>query len=205
MRPFSRSLSFAGLALGAALIAAACSSAAATPSPADAGSTPGTSVAGAAGITLASTTDPTLGEYLTGQNGMSLYVLTTDTPDTSSCSGTCATNWPPLVAPSGATTTGPSSATGAFATITRSDGIVQVTYNHMPLYYFSGDSAAGDTKGQGKNNTWFVAPVSGSVPSGGAGVSAAPSAAPSDTPAATPAPSVAATPAPSVAASVAGY
>ena len=193
MRPISRSLSFAGLALGAALIAAACSSAAATPVPADAGSTPGTSVAGAAGITLASTTDPTLGEYLTGQNGMTLYVLTKDTPDTSSCSGTCATTWPPLIAPSGATITGPSSATGTFATITRSDGIVQVTYNHMPLYYFSGDSAAGDTTGQGKNGVWFVAPVSGSVPSGAAG--AATSAAPS----------TAATPAPSTAATAAGY
>ena len=191
MRPTSRSLSFAGLALGAALIAAACSSAAATPTPApapaDAGSTPAPSAAAAGSITLASTTDPTLGEYLTGQNGMTLYVLTTDTADTSSCSGTCATTWPPLAAATGATITGPSSATGAFATITRSDGIVQVTYNHMPLYYFSGDSAAGDTTGQGKNGVWFVAPVSGSVPSGAAGAaSAAPSTAPSEAPSTVP-------------------
>jgi predicted lipoprotein with Yx(FWY)xxD motif len=190
MRPISRPLSFAGVALGAALIAAACSSAAATPVPVDTG-TPVASVAGAAGITLASTTDPTLGEYLTGQNGMTLYVFTTDTPDTSACSGTCATSWPPLVAPAGATITGPMSATGTFATITRSDGIVQVTYNHMPLYYFSGDSKAGDTTGQGKNGVWFVAPVSGSVPSGGAATSAAPS--------------TAATPAPSTAATASGY
>jgi hypothetical protein len=83
------------------------------------------------------------------------------------------------------------SATGTFATITRSDGIVQVTYNHMPLYYFSGDSKAGDTTGQGKNGVWFVAPVSGSVPSGGAATSAAPS--------------TAATPAPSTAATASGY
>jgi predicted lipoprotein with Yx(FWY)xxD motif len=52
---------------------------------------------------------------------------------------------------------------GAFATITRADGTVQVTFNHMPLYYFSGDSVAGDTNGQGTNN-WFVAPLSGTVP-----------------------------------------
>jgi hypothetical protein len=50
-----------------------------------------------------------------------------------------------------------------FATITRADGTVQVTYNHMPLYYFAGDSAAGDTKGQGTLGVWFVAPVSGTV------------------------------------------
>jgi predicted lipoprotein with Yx(FWY)xxD motif len=128
---------------------------------------------------------------------MTLYVLTTDTADTSSCSGTCATTWPPLAAATGATITGPSSATGAFATITRSDGIVQVTYNHMPLYYFSGDSAAGDTKGQGKNGVWFVAPASGSVPSG------APSTAPSTVP--SEAPSTAPSEAPSVAATASGY
>jgi predicted lipoprotein with Yx(FWY)xxD motif len=52
---------------------------------------------------------------------------------------------------------------GAFATITRADGTVQVTFNHMPLYYFSGDSVAGDTNGQG-TNTRFVAPLSGTVP-----------------------------------------
>jgi predicted lipoprotein with Yx(FWY)xxD motif len=201
MRPISRSLSFAGLALGAALIAAACSSAAATPVPAVAGSTPSLSAPGATSITLASTTDPTLGAYLTGQNGMTLYVLTKDTADTSSCSGTCATTWPPLSAATGAMITGPTGATGTFATITRSDGIVQVTYNHMPLYYFSGDSAAGDTTGQGKNGVWFVAPASGTVPSGAAG--AATSAAPST--AASAAPSTAGTPVPSASASVAGY
>jgi len=55
---------------------------------------------------------------------------------------------------------------------------MQVTYNHWPLYYFAGDSAAGDTKGQGKNGTWFVAPLSGSL------ASMAPSVAPAATPAA---------------------
>jgi predicted lipoprotein with Yx(FWY)xxD motif len=126
---------------------------------------------------------------------MTLYVLAKDPADLSTCSLTCATNWPPLAAASGATITGPSGATGTFATITRSDGIVQVTYNSMPLYYFSGDSAAGDTKGQGTNGVWFVAPLSGSKPS--AGASAAAPAAPSATPAGTPAASAAA--------SVAGY
>jgi predicted lipoprotein with Yx(FWY)xxD motif len=80
---------------------------------------------------------PTLGAYLTGQNGMTLYVLTKDTPDTSTCTGTCATNWPPLTVASGATVSGPAAATDAFGTITRSDGTTQVTYNHMPLYYYS--------------------------------------------------------------------
>jgi hypothetical protein len=77
-----------------------------------------------------------------------------------------------------ASITGPSDATGAFATITRSDGTIQVTYNHMPLYYNSGDSAAGNTTGQGLSGTWFVAPVSGSV--GSASPSTSPAASPSE-------------------------
>jgi len=164
MRSPSRLISIAGLALGVAIVAGACSSAAATSNYSVAGATqaPATAMAPTS-ITIGSTSDASLGAYLTGQNGMTLYVLTKDSADTATCLGTCATNWPPLSASSGATVTGPGGASGPFATITRSDGIVQVTYNHMPLYYYSGDSKAGDTAGQGKNNTWFVAPLSGSL------------------------------------------
>ena len=135
MRPSSRWTYMTGVAVGIALIAAACSSAAATPS------------------------------ALTGQNGMTLYVLTSDTPDTSTCTASCATNWPPLTVPSGTTATSPVGAMDSFGTITRPDGTTQVTYNHMPLYYYSGDSAAGDTNGEGKLGVWFVAPLSGAVSS----------------------------------------
>ena len=170
MHSAKRSTAILGLFAAAAIFAAGCSSAAATAAPTAASSVDAAAAtptaagpAGAASLTIGSTADATLGAYLTGMNGMTLYVLTKDTPDTSSCSGGCATNWPPLSVASGATITGPSGATMAFATITRADGIVQATYNHMPLYYFAGDSAAGDTKGQGSNGVWFVAPVSGKV------------------------------------------
>jgi predicted lipoprotein with Yx(FWY)xxD motif len=175
MRPSPRPFSLASLAVGAALVAAACSSAASTPTAPVTGATTGPTSAGAvASLTLGVTNDPALGAYLTGQGGMTLYILKTDTPDTSTCSGTCATNWPPLMVGSGATITGPSGATGTFATINRPDGTVQATYDHQPLYYFAGDSAAGDTKGQGKNNVWFVAPLTAS----GAGATTTPAATP---------------------------
>ena len=37
------------------------------------------------------------------------------------------------------------------------DGAQQTTYYGWPIYYFSGDSAAGDVKGEGVNKLWFVA------------------------------------------------
>jgi predicted lipoprotein with Yx(FWY)xxD motif len=189
MRPNSRLISLAGLAVGVALLASACSSSAATPVNSVAGATavPTTAAPAAAAptaITIGSTNDPTLGAYLIGQNAMTLYILTKDGADMSTCTGTCATNWPPLTVSAGATITGPVGATGVFATLTRADGSMQVSYNHMPLYYYSGDSNAGDTLGEGKNNTWFVAPLSGSLaPASATPAATAPAAA---TPAATP-------------------
>jgi hypothetical protein len=56
-------------------------------------------------------------------------------------------------------------------TIKRGDGSTQVTYDHHPLYYYSGDCGAGQQNGQGINAfgaAWFaVAPAGGAV-SGGA-------------------------------------
>ena len=194
MRPSSRFTSIAGLVVGIALFAAACSAAATDTPVADvAGATdtapaamtpaasdttaPATSAMDTAAadgtLTIGSTTDATLGTYLTGQGGMTLYVFKSDKADTSTCTGTCATNWPPLTTTAGGSIIPPSEATAAFGTITRADGTVQVTYNHMPLYYFSGDSAAGDTTGQGKSNLWYVAPASGSL--GGASATDTPS------------------------------
>jgi predicted lipoprotein with Yx(FWY)xxD motif len=162
MRPSSRSLSLAGLAVGTLFAVAACSSAASTPSSSVLGATSGPSA-----LTLSSTTSATLGSYLTGKNGLTLYVFTKDGPDKSNCTGTCAATWPPLTVTAGATISGPSTATLMFGTITRPDGTTQVTYNHRPLYYFSGDAKAGDTNGQGILGIWFVADVSGSVAGAG--------------------------------------
>lgn len=182
MRPSSRWTPLAGLAVGVALIAGACSAAAATPGATVLGATATPAApAGAMTLTLGSTSDQVMGAYLTGQNGMTLYILTKDTPDTSTCTASCATAWPPLTVASGAAITGPTGAMSPFATTTRSDGTVQVTYNHWPLYYFSGDSVAGDTLGQGKNGVWWVAPLSGVVSSQAPAAPAA-SAAPAATP-----------------------
>ena len=56
--------------------------------------------------------------------------------------------------------------TGTFASFVRADGTTQVTHNGMPLYYFAGDTKAGDTNGQGVNGVWFVATPAGGGPAG---------------------------------------
>ncbi len=188
MRSKSGLMSMAALTLGLAIVVAACSSAAATPTGTVAGETamPATaapaesamasaaeSAMAPASLTIGSTSDATLGDYLTGENGMTLYVFTKDSADTSTCTSTCAAAWPPLLVSAGSTINGPSGATGAFATITRADGTLQVTYNQMPLYSFASDSNAGDTTGQGKNGVWFVAPLSGSLASPSSSATAA--------------------------------
>jgi predicted lipoprotein with Yx(FWY)xxD motif len=43
-----------------------------------------------------------------------------------------------------------------FGTITRADGTTQISFHGHPLYYFSGDQAAGDTHGQGIGGKWYV-------------------------------------------------
>jgi predicted lipoprotein with Yx(FWY)xxD motif len=166
----NRWLSMTGFLGGALLVVAACSSSAspaanvlgATSSPTAMNSG---SPAAMSSITIGSTNDPTLGAYLTGENGMTLYVFTNDSSGTSTCTGTCASAWPPLTLAAGATITGPSGATGTFSLIARPDGSMQAAYNGMPLYYYSADTAAGQTSGQDFNGKWFVAPLSGSLPS----------------------------------------
>jgi predicted lipoprotein with Yx(FWY)xxD motif len=83
-------------------------------------------------------------------NGMTLYTFTKDVAGsgTSACTGGCLTNWPALTIPAGDTPTGDSTVTGTLGTIVRADnGATQVTYNGLPLYFFSKDKAPGDTNG----------------------------------------------------------
>jgi predicted lipoprotein with Yx(FWY)xxD motif len=150
-----------GVVLAAGLIAGACS-ASATQAPAAA---PSTGVAGASGqpaaATVGTATANGLGPFLTGAGGRTLYILTKDSPGTSTCTGGCAGAWPPFTVSGGTAPSASAGVTGKLATLTRSDGGIQVTYNGMPLYYFSGDSAAGQTNGQGVQGVWYVALAAG--------------------------------------------
>ena len=128
-----------------ALILSACASATPTPS--------GAQSSGPAIVNVSQ--NAALGSFLVDSKGMTLYLYTVDTPNTSNCYGPSAVAWPPLL-----TTGAPVAGTGVTAsmlgTTTRTDGTTQVTYNGWPLYYFATDKVPGDTTGENVQNVWFV-------------------------------------------------
>jgi predicted lipoprotein with Yx(FWY)xxD motif len=104
-----------------------------------------------------------LGKVLVDGRGRTLYLFAKDKHGRSACTGPCAAAWPPLIA-SGK----PRAAAGAKAsllgTTTRSDGRVQVTYNHHPLYTFVKDTKKGETTGEGVNAFgagWYAVSTAG--------------------------------------------
>ena len=99
----------------------------------------------------ATTADTSKGKALVDGKGMTLYVFDRDAAGKSNCSGTCATNWPPLAAASDATTS------GDWTVVTRDDGTRQWAYRGKPLYHWSKDAKPGDVTGDGVNNVWHIA------------------------------------------------
>ena len=91
---------------------------------------------------------------LTNAQGMTLYYRTSDS-GSSVCSGGCASAWPPMLATGSATPTSATSLPGQLSVSTNTNG-KQVEYNGHPLYTYSGDSAPGQTKGQGIGGVWFA-------------------------------------------------
>jgi predicted lipoprotein with Yx(FWY)xxD motif len=97
---------------------------------------------------------------IANSKGFTLYWFAPDTPAKSTCYGTCAQYWPPVT---GTPSAGPG-VTGRVATITRSDGSTQATYDGHPLYTYIGDSAPGQANGNNLNlngGLWHEVTVSG--------------------------------------------
>ncbi len=125
---------------------------------------PPVAVAPAITTTIGLDASSPLGPFLTDNQGMTLYIRTNDSPGQSSCNNACAIIWPPVAPPSGDATL-PDGASGTLATLTRTDGTLQLSYNGMPLYRYTGDFQPGDTNGQGldatttqgDSGTWKVA------------------------------------------------
>jgi predicted lipoprotein with Yx(FWY)xxD motif len=154
-------------ALGAvALVAAACSSGGSTSTTTTGGGGSSTPTSGAAAAAVVLTGSTSHGTVLTNSAGLTLYHFTPDGTGTPTCTGGCASLWPPLTVPSGtAHVVGAAGLSAAnLGTVARSDGTLQVTYKGMPLYHYTGDTKAGDANGQGVGGIWFAVTASSAAP-----------------------------------------
>jgi predicted lipoprotein with Yx(FWY)xxD motif len=135
----------AGLAVTALVLFGLVVAGASSPPPAVAGTSLKTTTIG--GTTV-----------LTNAKGFTLYSFAPDTPAASKCYGSCAAYWPPVTG----TVTG-QGLPGKVATITRTGGSHQLTYNGHPLYTYIGDTAPGQANGNNLNlngGLWHEVPVS---------------------------------------------
>ena len=101
-----------------------------------------------------------LGKILADDAGRTVYIFTKDTKDTSVCYDKCEQSWPPLLS-LGTPDVKEGINASLLGSTQRKDGTTQVTYNSMPLYYYTPDQAPGDVKGQGVGNVWYVSAPDG--------------------------------------------
>jgi predicted lipoprotein with Yx(FWY)xxD motif len=160
-----------------ALAAAGCTMGAAGSAGYVAPTTPAASAAAAPATGQAITAQATsLGVILVDGAGRTVYEFANDTNGTSACTGACAANWPPVTAPSPLPTSLPG-VTGPLGVATRQDGTSQLTVAGHPLYTFAGDTAPGQTNGQGKTldgGLWTVSSAAGAPVTAAAPVTSAP-------------------------------
>jgi predicted lipoprotein with Yx(FWY)xxD motif len=145
MKRITTMLAIASVMLGASVAVAAASSAHT-----------------AASVAVVGTRHSSLGTILVGTNGHTLYLDQADTKNKATCTGGCASIWPPLMT-SGKPKAKGSAKPGDLGTINDGGGVKQVTYKGHPLYYFASDTAAGQTTGQGQNGFYVVSPSGKSI------------------------------------------
>jgi predicted lipoprotein with Yx(FWY)xxD motif len=152
----NRQLSLAVCAFGVLLVSACTSNSAQKPAYGTTAST--NSATDATGPAHVMTAQNPLGTILTDARGRALYLFVADTGTTSTCTGDCAKEWPPLTT-TGAPVAGAGVNPALLSTSPRPDGTTQLTYNGHPLYYYDDDKGPGTTEGQGENKwgaNWYV-------------------------------------------------
>jgi predicted lipoprotein with Yx(FWY)xxD motif len=176
MRTFTRPL--LALALPAMLVVAACSGSGSSAAPSAAAATVAPSVAApseaaepsaeaseAAGGGAIVLVDSALGKIIVDgdESGKTVYAFTPDSAGTPTCYDDCAANWPPVTPEDAAPAVGAGLDASLLTVVDRTDGTKQLKYGDWPLYYFAGDSAAGDTNGQGVGTKWYVIGADGKL------------------------------------------
>ncbi|MER5528073.1 hypothetical protein ABT075_26380 [Streptomyces sp. NPDC002677] len=135
-----------------------------------ASATPATSAAGdsgSAGTGQPATTTGVTAEALNGigsvvadDRGLTLYRYDKDqsNPSRWTCSGACTKTWVPVIVGDSVQTTGVDKS--LLGTVHR-NGLKQLTLAGWPLYRYSGDTAAEQANGQGKDAEWYAVAPSG--------------------------------------------
>jgi predicted lipoprotein with Yx(FWY)xxD motif len=153
----------AALAAASALTLTACGNNNSNGTAAD---TTGSGGAGSSSVTGLAVASTSLGRTLVDGQGMTLYVLSADGMNKSTCSASCLQFWP-ASAPGG--TSAIKAKTGQTTT---PDGTPIATVAGHPVYTFSKDQQPGDVNGEGLQEfggTWYAVSPSGKPLTGGTG------------------------------------
>jgi predicted lipoprotein with Yx(FWY)xxD motif len=157
----------AGMAAGAlALAAAGCGGGSSGGGYGGGGGTASTPAKGGASVGVANSN---LGKILVDAQGRTLYLFEADKGPKSTCSGACASAWPPVTT-KGAPVAVDGAAKAMLGTTKRADGTMEVTYGGHPLYTYAGDTSAGQATGQGLDQfgaEWYVLSPAGQKVEGG--------------------------------------
>ena len=156
------------LALGTAATVAACGSSSSSTAAGSPASSAPSGASSAASATISATSVPGVGTVLVNGQGQTLYMLTSEKGGKITCTQAngCTQAWPETLLTNGATTAkaGSGVQSSLLGTVKDASGNREVTYNHWPLYTFSGDSGPGVAKGQGLTSfggPWYVLNGSG--------------------------------------------
>ena len=167
-RSAGRRLLVGSLAVSAAVTVAACGSSSSSGTAAGSSSSAPAGASSTAATTVSTKSIPGVGTVLVNAQGQTLYLLTSEKGGKITCTASngCTQVWPETTLASGMTaaTAGSGVQSSLLGTVKDASGNLEVTYNHWPLYTFSGDSGPGVAKGQGLTNfggTWYVLNTSG--------------------------------------------
>ena len=129
----ARSVTVLGAVVAVGLITAACGSSTPaattnTTTTTAAASTPAGTTGSSGQVVAEIVSNAKIGSpILVNSSGLTLYKFSADSGNMSACNGGCTAVWPPLTVAAGTTPKGGPGTGGTFATITRTDGTLQVT------------------------------------------------------------------------------
>ena len=156
MRVLPKHTFFVAIGLVLVMIVSACGSTTSTGSTSSAPTATPTTASTSTIQTAQATLNGKATTILTDTQGKTLYYFALDTAAKAACTGACAQTWPPLLFTGSGAPTSSTSLPGALSTLSDANG-TQVEYGGYLLYTYSGDTAAGQTKGEGLFGKWYVA------------------------------------------------